>query len=95
MKRIGAIFMFYKAWFLWSFLATILVLIFSPNIASVILTKLCLILFLWFISVETKNKRKLLFYNKMGISTWRLFSTVYVFDIVFTIPMVLLIREFI
>lgn len=94
MKRMGAIFLFYKPMAFWSFLATIVIIIFAPYIVPAVFTKLFLIVFAWYLTSETNAKRKLLFYNNLGISTFRLFSTIFILDLMFTIPLMLLLREF-
>lgn len=93
--RLGAILLFYKPFFLWSMGINILIVIFTPHVLPSIITKLLLTFFVWFLVRETNAKRKLIFYKNLGVSTWRLFSTLFVIDMVITISFLLLIKAFI
>ncbi len=95
MQRLGAIFLFYKPFFLWSMAVNILIIIFNPYILPSIITKLLLTLFVWYMVHETSAKRKLIFYKNLGISTWRLFSTLFIIDIAITITFLLLMKAFV
>ncbi|MBO3097311.1 hypothetical protein [Gelidibacter pelagius] len=93
--RLEAILLFYKPFFLWSMGINILIVIFTPHVLPSIITKLLLTFFVWFLVRETNAKRKLIFYKNLGVSTWRLFSTLFVIDMVITISFLLLIKAFI
>jgi len=95
MGRFGAILLFYKPYFLWSIGVNITLLIFNPSIPPILISKLFLICFLWYVLSETSAKRKLIFYKNLGISSLKLFSTVFLIDIFITLSFLLLIKEFI
>lgn len=89
-QRLGAIFLFYRPFFLWSMAVNILIVIFNPYILPSIITKLLLTFFVWYLVHETSAKRKLIFYKNLGISTGRLFSTLFLIDMIITITFLLL-----
>ncbi|WP_323027705.1 hypothetical protein [Gelidibacter japonicus] len=93
--RLGAILLFYKPFFSWSMAINSLIVIFAPHILPSIITKLLLTCFVWFLVRETNAKRKLIFYKNLGISTWRLFSTLFVIDLAITISFIMLMKAFI
>lgn len=95
MQQFLYILTFYKPFILWSFLINIAILIVNSTILSVIITKLLLIIFLWFFITETSAKRKLTIYNNLGISTLKLFSALFLIDFIFTISFLSIIKEFI
>ncbi|MBJ7879405.1 hypothetical protein JEM65_01870 [Gelidibacter salicanalis] len=95
MHRLGAIFLFYRPYFVWSMTINILIVIFNPYILPSIITKLLLTFFVWYLVHETGAKRKLLFYKNLGISTWRLFTTLFFIDITITITFLLLMKVFV
>lgn len=95
MQRFGAILLFYKPYFLWSIGINIVLLTFSPSIPPILISKLFLTIFLWYIVNETRSKRKLIFYNNLGISSFKLFSTIFLIDIFITSCFLLLVKEFI
>jgi hypothetical protein len=95
MQQFLYILTFYKPFILWSFLINIAILIVNSTILSVIITKLLLIIFLWFFITETSAKRKLTIYNSLGISTLKLFSALFLIDFIFTISFLSIIKEFI
>lgn len=95
MQRFGAILLFYRPYFLWSIGINIALLIVSPSIPPILISKLFLTAFLWYVTNETRAKRKLIFYNNLGISSLKLFSTIFLIDIFITLGFLLLIKEFI
>ena len=95
MQRIGAILLFYKPFYLWSFAINIAITVVNPHIFPAIITKLFLTIFLWYFINETSNKRKLIFYKNLGISSFKLFFSLYVIDVLITLAFLLLIQEFI
>lgn len=94
-NQLGAILLFYKPFFLWSMAVNVLIVIFDPYILPSITTKLLLTIFVWYYIKETHARRKLNLYKKLGISTWRLFSTLFVIDIAITITFLLLMKAFV
>lgn len=95
MQRFGAILLFYRPYFLWSIGVNIALLIVSPAIPPILISKLFLTAFLWYVVSETRAKRKLIFYNNLGISSLKLFSTIFLIDIFITLGFLLLVKEFI
>ncbi|TDU42710.1 hypothetical protein BXY82_0103 [Gelidibacter sediminis] len=94
-QRLGAILLFYKPFFLWSMAVNVMILIFNPYILPSIITKLFLTFFVWYLVRETSAKRKLIFYKNLGISTLRLFCSLYIVDIVITLTFLLLMKAFV
>jgi len=86
---------FYKPFILPSFIINIVIAVINPHILPAIFTKLLLTLFTWYLFNETNAKRKLIFYNNLGISNIKLFSSVYLVDIVLTLVFFILIKEFV
>ncbi len=60
-------------------------MLFNPNVYALIITKLFLILFLWYIINGTEAKKRLIFYKNLGISTLKLYSYVFLIDCAFSI----------
>ncbi len=95
MQKLASIILFYRPYFLWSFAINILITIFNPEIITVIGTKLFLIIFLWYFINQTKGKRILNFYNSLGVSTFKLFVSIFFIDVAISIGYLLIIKEFI
>ncbi len=94
-KRFEAILLFYKPYVLWSFAINILIVTLNPHMVPAIITKLVLTFFLWYLVNETSARKKLIFYKNLGISTFRLFSSLFLIDIFITVTFLLVIQEFI
>ena len=95
MQKLSTVLLFYKPYFFWSFAINIAITIFNPQIITAVVTKLLLIIFLWFLIIQTNRKRMLTFYNSLGISTFKLFAVTFIIDIVLTIIYLMVIKEFI
>ncbi|MDT0559263.1 hypothetical protein RM697_11415 [Ichthyenterobacterium sp. W332] len=95
MQRMSAILLFYRPMFLWSCIATLVITILNPYIFFAVITKLVLTLFAWHLVKETKARKKLRAFNKLGLTTFRLFSMLYVIDIFITIGFLVIIKQFI
>ena len=95
MQRFEAILLFYRPFFLWSFMANIVITMFNPTLFYAMIAKLFLTIFAWFLINETSAKRKLTLYNNRGFSTFQLFTSVFLIDSMVMIPYLLLIKEFI
>ena len=95
MQKLSSIILFYKPYFVWSFAINILITIFNPEIITAIGTKLFLIIFLWYFISQTKGRRLLNFYNNLGVSTFKLFVSIFFIDVVISIGYLLIIKEFI
>lgn len=103
MRQLLSILAFYKPYVLGSFIVNIVMVIFS-GFANLILpvilvnaffVKLFLLVLVWFLTCQTNSKRKLVFYNNMGISSFKLFSSLYIIDIFITIGFLIIVKEFI
>ncbi|TXG35462.1 hypothetical protein FUA22_15640 [Seonamhaeicola maritimus] len=95
MQQLSSILMFYRPLVLWSFLINIILSFFKVEIITILITKLFLIGFLWYITNETNGKQKLLFCKNLGISTLKLFSLLYLIDLLLSIPFLIILREFV
>jgi hypothetical protein len=95
MQKLLTILAFYKPFVIWSFLVNIALTIVNPFIVSAIITKLMLTIFVWYFVNETSARRKLIFYNNLGISSIKLFSVMFFIDIFITIGYLILITEYI
>lgn len=95
MQQFLTILAFYRPFVIWSFLVNIAITIVYPFIMPAIITKLFLVIFVWYLARETNFRRKLCFYKNLGISPFRLFSVLFVFDVLITICFLVVIKEFI
>jgi len=95
MQKLLTILAFYKPFVIWSFLVNIAITVVNPFIVPAIVTKLMLTIFVWYFVNETNTKRKLIFYNNLGISSIKLFSVMFFIDIFITIAYLILIKEYI
>ncbi len=67
----------------------------NPYIMPAVVTKLLLTIFVWSMVNETKAKRKLIIYKRLGISTIKLFSILFLVDISITLSFLMVIKEYI
>jgi hypothetical protein len=95
MQRLGVILLFYKPFFIWSLITNIIITFFDPSLFHAVIAKLFLTIFVWFRVTESYQKRRLQFYNNIGISTFKLFSTLFIIDILIMMLYLLLLKEFI
>ena len=95
MQKLLTILAFYKPFVIWSFLVNIAITVVNPFIVPAIVTKLMLTIFVWYFVNETNTKRKLIFYNNLGISSIKLFSVMFFIDIFITIGYLIIIKEYI
>lgn len=95
MQKLSSIILFYRPYFLWSFAINILITIFNPEIITTICTKLLLIILLWYFVSQSKSRRLLDFYNSIGVTTLKLFVSIFFIDITISIGYLLIIKEFI
>ena len=65
------------------------------NIALILVNKLFILCFLYYFISQTKAKQRLIFFNNLGISNFKLFASIYLIDAVITILFVSLISTFI
>ena len=68
---------YYKPFAKWSFGVTIMLLIINPALIAAVLTKLFLVILLWYIVSNTQAKQHLTFYKNLSISSLKLFSTLF------------------
>ena len=95
MNQLFSIFVFYRPFIFWSFGLNIIFSFLKYDIIPILIVKLLLVVFLWFFINETNAKRKLIFYKNLGISTFKLFSLLFMIDLLLSIPFLLLLKEFI
>lgn len=95
MQQLFPIFIFYRSLILWSFGINILLSYLKYDVIPIVIAKLLLIFFLWFIINETQAKRKLFFYKNMGVSTFKLFFLLFILDLLLSLPFILILEEFI
>ncbi|OEJ98905.1 hypothetical protein A8C32_06870 [Flavivirga aquatica] len=86
---------FYKPFILWSFGINLMLSFMGFHFILIVLVKLFLICLLWYFINETKGKQKLVFYNNLGISPLKLFSFLFIIDLLLSIPFLFLLKEFI
>ena len=95
MQQLFSILVFYRPFIIWSLAINMLLSFIKIEIITILIVKLLLIFSLWHLLNETHAKRKLTFYKNLGISKLKLFSLVFVIDAVFSIPFVILLKEFV
>ncbi len=95
MRQLLAILTFYKPFVFWSLAINTAMAMVNPLIFPTVITKLFLIIFIWYLHKETNAKRKLIFYKNLGISNFKLFSIMYFIDILITITFILIFKEYI
>lgn len=95
MQQFLTILAFYRPFIIWSFIVNIALAVVSPFIVAAIITKLFLTVFVWFLVNETNAKRRLTFFKNLGITPFRLFTSLFIFDVLITISFLVVIKEFI
>mgnify|MGYP005988967375 CR=1 FL=1 len=91
-----AILYYYRTFAIWSLIINILLLITGSSYLIVaLITKLFLIILLYYIVSQTDAKQKLVFYKNLGISDLKLFGFLYSIDALVTIAFLSLIHQFI
>ena len=85
MQQFLTILTFYRPFVLWSLFINVGIAIVYPFIIPAITTKLFLAVFVWYLVSETSARKRLEFYKRLGISTFRLFSILFIVDILLTI----------
>ncbi|MBN4070432.1 hypothetical protein JYT76_02010 [Olleya sp. AH-315-F22] len=94
MRQLLSILAFYRPFVIWSFVVNIVIAFVYPFVFIAILTKLLLTVFVWYMANETNVKRKLILYRALGVSAFKLFSVLFLVDIILTITFMLVIKEF-
>ncbi|WP_339895825.1 hypothetical protein [uncultured Algibacter sp.] len=95
MQQLFSILVFYRPFIIWSLVINMLLSFIKIELITILVVKLLLIISLWHFLNETHAKRKLAFYKNLGISTLKLFSLVFVVDAIFSIPFLLILKEFV
>ena len=95
MQQLFSILVFYRPFIIWSLVINMLLSFIKIELITILVVKLLLIISLWHLINETHAKRKLAFYKNLGISTLKLFSLVFVVDAIFSIPFLLILKEFV
>jgi len=68
--------------------------IFNFGLVFAMVTKLFMLVFLWYYVNETRQKRRFLFFKNLGISSRTIFATVFIVDILLTLSFLILFKEF-
>lgn len=85
-KQLKSIFYLYKSFFIWSLLINLLfVLLQTPDIRLILIVKILLLLFTYYVLIKTNGNQKLMLYKILGISNFKLFASIYVIDLIFNI----------
>lgn len=95
MQQLSALFIFYRPYIAWSFGINMVLGFINYSLFPIFLIKLALVAFLWYLMNETNAKRKLVFYKNLGISTFKLFLSIFIIDFILSLPFLLLLKEFI
>ena len=95
MNQLFSIFVFYRPFIFWSFGLNIILSFLKYDMIPILIAKLLLVVFLWYFLNETNAKRKLVFYKNLGVSTFKLFSLLFIIDLFLSIPFLLILKEFI
>ncbi len=95
MQQLFSIFVFYRPFILWSLSINAVLSFFKFEIFIIAIIKLFLVGFLWYFLNETTARRKLMLYKNLGISTFKLFSLLYLIDFALSLPFLIVLREFV
>ncbi len=94
MYKFIAILTFYKQFVVWSFIVNVIIALYTPYAIPALCIKLFLVIFSWYYFNETTNKRKLTIYKNLGISSFKLFSIIFIVDSIITLLLLKLYTEF-
>ncbi len=95
MQQLSALFIFYRPYILWSFGINFFLVLIDYSLFPIFFIKLIMLAFLWYLMNETNAKRKLIFYKNLGLSTFKLFSYIFIIDFILSLPFLLILKEFI
>ncbi len=95
MRQLSFIFIFYKPYILWSLGLNAFFIITLKSLIPIVFIKFILVGALWYFHTETNANRKLIFYKNIGISNFKLFSSIFFIDLLISFPILLIIKEFI
>ncbi|NND50798.1 MAG: hypothetical protein HKN54_00230 [Flavobacteriaceae bacterium] len=94
MQQFLTILAFYRPFVVWSFVINAVIGFLNPEFMPAIVTKLFLAVFLWYLVKVTSARKKLNFYKRLGISPFKLFSIVFLMDIILTMGFLVVFKEF-
>jgi len=80
---------------LWSFLITLYITYFKPELVLAVFTKLFLVIILWMALKDKNIRKRLKFYRICGVSDFKFFSTIFLFDSALTCVFLSLIKYYI
>ncbi|HSI68714.1 MAG TPA: hypothetical protein VK941_00665 [Gillisia sp.] len=80
-QKLHSIFLFYRRFFVSSFIVNILLLLLGISFAVAATIKILFFALLLFINLTTKQKEKLTFYHNLSISTFFLFGMSLLLDL--------------
>jgi hypothetical protein len=95
MQQLLSILLFYRPFIIWSLILNMVFSFINLDIIIILIVKLLLVLSLWHLLNETHARRKLAFYKNLGITTLKLFSFIFIIDALFSLPFLIILREFI
>lgn len=95
MQKLISILTFYRPFIVWSLAINMVLSFIKFEIIAILAVKLLLIVSLWHFLSETHAKRKLNFYKNLGIPMLKLFSLVFIIDTIFSLPFLIILKEFI
>jgi len=87
--------MFYRPFIIWSLVINMTLSFIKFEIIVILVVKLLLIFSLWHFLSETPAKRKLNFYKNLGIPMLKLFSLIFIIDAIFSLPFLIILKEFV
>lgn len=94
-NQFRALLYYYKPLATKSFLVTLLLTIYNPEIATALLTKLFLMTLFWVMINDRGIRKKLKFHKMVGVSNIKLVIMLYLVDCFITCSFLLLIKGFI
>jgi len=95
MQKLISILMFYRPFIIWSLVINMTLSFIKFEIIVILVVKLLLIFSLWHFLSETPAKRKLNFYKNLGIPMLKLFSLIFIIDAIFSLPFLIILKEFV
>ncbi|MEM6516394.1 MAG: hypothetical protein AAF688_09440 [Bacteroidota bacterium] len=94
-KQLKSIFNYYKPLSFWSLLVTMGIIMVQPNLILALSTKLFLTFVLWMMLSDRKVRQRLRFYKISGVSNFKFFSTLFLFDSLLTVAIIVGVKGFI
>ncbi len=95
MQQLISILIFYRPFIIWSLVVNMFFSFLRFEVVMIMISKLFLFFLLWHILNETRAKRVLRLYKGLGVSTAKLFSLLFLMDLIISIPFLLILKEFI